>query len=71
MTAILSLTPFQERQQWEGFRSRAHDALDRCLDRWEARMTEPGSSAPALMEITAALAEERAGLTSSTPEIHT
>lgn len=68
MTAILSLASFQERQQWEGFRSRAHDALDRCLDRWEARMSEPGSSAPTLMEITKALSDERAGLTSALVE---
>ena len=68
MTAILSLASFQERQQWEDFRRQAHEALDRCLDRCEARMTEPGSSAPTLMEITGALAEERAGLTSALVE---
>ena len=68
MTTILSLASFQERQQWEDFRRQAHEALDRCLDRCEARMTEPGSSAPTLMEITGALAEERAGLTSALVE---
>ncbi len=68
MTAILSLAPYLQRQQWERFRSRAHDALDRCLDRWEARMSEPAKGAPTLMEITEALAEERAGLTSALVE---
>ena len=65
MTAILSLAPFQQRQQWERVRRRAHEALDQCLDRLEARMTEPGSSAPTLMEITDAVSQERAGLTAA------
>lgn len=65
MTAILSLAPFQQRQLWERFRDRAHEALDALLDRLEAGMTQPGSCAPTLMEITDAVSQERAGLTAA------
>ena len=68
MTAILSLAPFQQRQLWERFRSRAHGALDALLDRLEAGMTQPGRGAPTLMEITDAVFQERAGLTAALVE---
>ena len=62
-TVILPLAPYRERQQWEGFRGRAHGALDEFLDRLEAEMTEPESPAPTLMDLTAAIGRQRAGLT--------
>ena len=68
MSAILSLEVFQERQCQERFRSRAHAALDRFLDRLETPMSEPGSCAPTLMEITAAMSQERSGLTAALVE---
>ena len=68
MSAILSLEVFQERQCQERFRSRAHAALDRFLDRLETPMSEPGSCAPTLMEITEAVFQERCGLTAALVE---
>ena len=68
MTAILSLAPFQQRQLWQRFRDQAHEALDALLDRLEAGMTQPGRGAPTLMEITDAVSQERAGLTSALVE---
>jgi hypothetical protein len=57
MSAIFSLAAFQERQLRDRFRSQAHEALDKWLDRVETQMSEPGSSPPTLLEITAALVE--------------
>ena len=68
MPAILSLAPFQQRQQWERFRSRAHEALDELLDRVETQMSEHGSTPPTLMEITEAVSQERSGLTAAVVE---
>ena len=68
MSAILSLEVFQERQSQDRFRSRAHEALDRFLDRLETRMSERGSGPPTLMEITAAMSQERSGLTAALVE---
>ena len=68
MSAILSLEVFQERQLRDRFRSRAHEALDEWLDRVETQMTERGSSPPTLMEITAAMSQERSGLTAALVE---
>ena len=62
MSAILSLEVFQERQSQDRFRSRAHEALDQWLDRVEAQMSARGSCPPTLMEITAAMSQERSGL---------
>ena len=62
-TAILSLAAYQERRLGERFRARAHAALDEWLDRLEAQMTESGSAGPTLMDLTAAVLQERAGLT--------
>ena len=68
MSAILSLEVFQERQSQDRFRSRAHEALDQWLDRVETQMSERGSCAPTLMEITAAMSQERSGLTAALVE---
>ena len=68
MSAILSLAAYQERQSQDRFRSRAHEALDQWLDRVETQMTERGSCAPTLMEITAAMSQERSGLTAALVE---
>ena len=68
MSAILSLEVFQERQCQERFRSRAHAALDRFQDRLETPMSEPGSCAPTLMEITEAVSQERCGFTAALVE---
>ena len=68
MPAILSLAPFQQRQQWARFRSRAHEALDELLDRVETQMSEHGSTPPTLMEITEAVSQERSGLTAAVVE---
>ena len=68
MSAILSLAAYQERQLRDRFRSRAHEALDEWLDRVETQMTERGSSPPTLMEITAAMSQERSGLTAALVE---
>ena len=68
MSAILSLEVFQERQFRDRFRSRAHEALDEWLDRVETQMTERGSCAPTLMETTAAMSQERSGLTAASVE---
>ena len=68
MSAILSLAAYQERQFRDRFRSRAHEALDEWLDRVETQMTERGSSPPTLMEITAAMSQERSGLTAALVE---
>ena len=68
MPTILSLAPFQQRQQWARFRSRAHEALDELLDRVETQMSEHGSTPPTLMEITEAVSQERSGLTAAVVE---
>ena len=68
MSAILSLEVFQERQSQDRFRSRAHEALDEWLDRVETQMSERGSCPPTLMEITAAMSQERSGLTAALVE---
>ena len=68
MSAILSLEVFQERQSQDRFRSRAHEALDRFLDRLETHMSERGSCPPTLMEITEAMSQERSGLTAALVE---
>ena len=68
MSAILSLEVFQERQSQDRFRSRAHEALDQWLDRVETQMSERGSCAPTLMEITEAVSQERCGLTAALVE---
>ena len=68
MPTILSLVPFQQRQQWARFRSRAHEALDELLDRVETQMSEHGSTPPTLMEITEAVSQERSGLTAAVVE---
>ena len=68
MPTILSLAPFQQRQQWARFRSRAHEALDELLDRVETQMSEHGSTPPTLMEITEAVSQEHSGLTAAVVE---
>ena len=68
MSAILSLAAYQERQSQDRFRSRAHEALDQWLDRVETQMSERGSCPPTLMEITAAMSQERSGLTAALVE---
>ena len=68
MSAILSLEVFQERQSQDRFRSRAHEALDQWLDRVETQMSERGSCAPTLLEITASMSQERSGLTAALVE---
>lgn len=50
-TAILPLTPYRERERWQRFRARAHEALDESLDRLVAQMTESEGSAPTLMDL--------------------
>ena len=64
-TAVLSLEAFQERQLRDRFRARAHEALDELLNRLEARMTEPGSSPPTLMDLTEAVSQQRSVFTSA------
>ena len=60
---VLSLEAFRERQLQDRCRARAHEALDELLDRLEARMTEPGSSPPTLMDLTEVVSQERGVLT--------
>ena len=67
-TAVLSLEAFQERQLRDRFRARAHEALDEPLNRLEARMTEPGSSPPTLMDLTEAVSQQRSVFTSALVE---
>ena len=67
-TAVLSLEAFQERQLRDRFRARAHEALDELLNRLEARMTEPGSSPPTLMDLTEAVSQQRSVFTSALVE---
>ena len=47
------------------FEAAAHEALDQWLDRVETQMSERGSCAPTLLEITAAMSQERSGLTAA------
>ena len=67
MSAILSLEVYQERQDQDRFRSRAHAALDWFLDRLETHMSQR-ESLPTLMEITESVSHERSGLTSALVE---
>ena len=55
MSAILS------RRHQDRFRSRAHEALDQWLDRVETQMSERGSCAPTLLEITASMSKSAPG----------
>ena len=67
MSAILSLEVYQERQDQDRFRKRAHAALDWFLDRLETHMSQRGS-VPTLMEITESVSHERSGLMSALVE---
>lgn len=67
-TAVLSLAAHQERQLRERLRTRAHEALDEMLNRLEAQVTQPGTSPPTLMDLAAAVFQERCGLTGALVE---
>lgn len=66
--SILSLEAFQERQLGDGFRTRAHEALDELLNQLESQMTDPAFSPPTLMDLTQAVQEHRSGFTAALVE---
>jgi len=68
MSATVSLEAYQQRQLWDRFRTRAHEALDDLLNSLESDMPEPEFSPPTLMDLTQAVQEERSGFTSALVE---